>query len=132
MGSLHQDSTSVRKEIRSDMFEIIIYLLHITSLCGIIFSVVYFVGYWVSANYYTNFSQKFKEVFGLYCRVAYLVPTVLVLPGLVVIGWKATLLFIPVFGTITLGAMIGLLSYHLYWGFHKSRKYFADKRNVKL
>ena len=114
------------------MFNIIIILLHIAALCGIIFSIVYFVGYWVSANYYTNFSKQFKEIYVFYCRFVFLIPSVLVVPGLVVVGSKAALLFIPAFGAITLGAIICLIVYHLYWGFHKSRKYFANKRNLKI
>lgn len=114
------------------MLDFVFYWLNFATLCSIIFGVVYFVGYWVSAKYYTNFSPKFKEVYAFYNRVCISITAVLVLVGVVAAGFKGLYLFIPVYGSLTTVALFSIITYNLYTGFHKSRKYFADKRNVKL
>ena len=114
------------------MLDFVFYWLNFITLCSIVFGVVYFIGYWVSANYYNNFSPKFKEAYAFFNRVSTSITTGLVVAAVIITGWKGLFAFVPVYGTLTTVALFIVLLYNLYFGFHKSRKYFADKRNVKL
>jgi len=99
-----------------------------------IFLVVYFVGYWVSSNYYTKISNNFKASYTVFLGVCGMLSTLLVMFGLAAdgVGLRVFLLLMPMLGALTL--IFGFLHCinYLVVGFHKSRKYFANKRNLNI